>query len=201
MTKTNLPLLTYYDLPPLTEEEKKLLRQEWRTPDDFYSVIDGEFEFTVDVAADGYNSRCPIWIDKDDDALRENINWFGPWKGRVQAHSAFCNPGFADLLPWMKKAFAETQRFQDSVACVMGIPSVASDWWDFAQAYAHEIRCLSPRVQYVSPDPRISQSTNARDCVMVVFRKVPQGAEWPGAKIWTWDWKETAKCLATDPAT
>lgn len=36
--------------------------------------------------------------------------------------------------------------------------------------------------------PGIKPSSNARDCMLIVFRKTPVG--WPGAHIWNWNWKE-----------
>lgn len=156
------------------------LRQEWRTPDDFFCVLNNEFGFELDAAATRENAKCPHFLSPDTDALAE------AWLDRFT--SVFCNPGFSNLMPWIEKAHIESARASCGVVVVVALCSPSTRWWACAEEWATEIRLLRPRVQF-EPPPGIKPSSNARENVAVVFRKKPACS--PRARIWTWDWPGT----------
>jgi site-specific DNA-methyltransferase (adenine-specific) len=167
----------------MTEYEKTQLRQEWRTPDDFYDVVDAEFRFDIDVAASPENAMCFEHISKVKNAF--SMSWFP-----VGRRSAWCNPGFRCMHQWCMRAYEETRR-PGVTACVLGPLSNAA-WMQFCCRYASEIRDLAnPRIQFLPPIGLDADGENNRqDCVLVVFRKTP--LNWPGAYRWTWDWHACA---------
>lgn len=172
--------------PVLDRAAERALRQEWRTPQDFWKVLNEEFAFDVDVAADRENALCNVFITAKQDALG-----YGKWFGYVEIariSSAYCNPGFGNIDAWVRKAYSEVQR-ESGPSCTAVVLACASHakWFDFSVRHAHEIRLLTPRVQF-TPPPGIKASSNARDSVLMVFRRTP--ANWPGAHIWLWNWKE-----------
>jgi phage N-6-adenine-methyltransferase len=92
---------------------EKELRQEWRTPQDFFDMLDQEVGgFDIDVAADASNTKCWLYLDKDeDDALSMMSGWFTvkPKNGDfVHPMKAWCNPPYDNPSPWITKAFVET---------------------------------------------------------------------------------------------
>lgn len=161
-------------------------RQEWRTPKDFWGVIDREFEFQLDAAASKENALCEMFLTKRVDALTSK--WTGDWWSVYDEPltRVYCNPGFSNLRPWMTKAYREAKRVPNALIAVMGLVSTSTKWWSFAETYAAEIRLLSPRVQF-NPAPGVAKSSNARENCLVIFRRQP--VEAPKARIWTWRWK------------
>jgi phage N-6-adenine-methyltransferase len=157
----------------------KKQRQCWRTPDDFFSIVDAEFQFDIDVAADKDNAKCSDWIDDYIDAMK--ANWFSS-----SNRSAWCNPGFSRMEPWIDRAINQALGERSVVACVLGLVSPSTAWWAKAADRATEIRLLSPRMQF-DPPPGVKRSSNARENALFVFRWKPAGA--PQANIWTWRWK------------
>jgi len=154
-------------------------RQEWRTPKDFWDVLNREFEFQLDAAASEENALCGIYFTEEDNAL--HCKWTGDWIYRV-----YCNPGFSSLFSWMDKGWTEAQTSPGAVVAVVGLVSPSTKWWTFAENGASEIRLLSPRVQF-DPAPGVEKSSNARENCLVIFRRGPLYP--PKARIWTWKWK------------
>lgn len=160
------------------------LRQEWRTPPELFMALDAEFHFDIDVAASRHNALCERFLDAECDGLK--ARWFDPAYG---IRSAFCNPGFADGEAWIHRAHSETKDAPGSCAVVIGLASVASDWFAYAAQHATEIRLLTPRVQFLSPNPNIiKQTSNPRESAAFIFRN--NGERIVGAAISLWRWKK-----------
>lgn len=51
----------------------------WETPQDFFDMLDAEFGFTLDAAADAQNHKCPCYYTREQDGLKQ------PWPGRCGA--------------------------------------------------------------------------------------------------------------------
>jgi len=169
-------------LPELSQEEEAGLRQEWRSPTNFWGAINNEFNFDIDVAASKENALCEFHIDAQEDALNPDTAWLDPSDGLLRA---YCNPGFGNMLPWVLRAPQEAARDSSAIVCVLGLCAPSTKWWQAAVASASEIRLLSPRVHFQVPDPRIPHSSNARDCAVFVFRGNGVVKE---AHITTWQW-------------
>lgn len=169
-------------LESLTQNKEIALRQEWKTPLNFWKVINKEFDFDIDVTVNEENTLCSKFINWEKDSLSESICWVV----NNGAASAYCNPGFGNMLPWILKASTESKRNKHATVCVLGLCAPSTSWWQAVVDRASEIRLLAPRVQFQSPDLRIPQSSNARECALFVFT----GVDCIGpAKITTWRWK------------
>lgn len=70
------------------------MNDSWRTPKDFFATLDAHHRFTLDVAADLFNSMCRNHCC---DGLAE------PWEG----HTVWCNPPYSNIAPWVEKAIRE----------------------------------------------------------------------------------------------
>lgn len=156
-------------------------RSKWATPPDFFSVVDAEFHFKMDVAASVENTKCPRFITEEQNAIsmRDKIPWI-----TEDCKSAYCNPPFSNLMPWIWRAEYEAAKFPDAVVGFLA-PSSHAQWMQQAEKSACEIRLLYPRVNFISPSKTIKTSCNDRDTVFIVFKRKTKRA----AHIFFWNWK------------
>ena len=66
-------------------------RNDWRTPPELFRLLDMEFRFTLDAAADDENHLCEQYLTEAEDALSAD----------VADHVVWCNPPYGDLAPWV----------------------------------------------------------------------------------------------------
>ena len=172
-------------MPLLAQEAEVALRQEWRTQPEFWDVLNEEFEFDIDVAASKANALKSRYFTEKQNSLIECAHWID--SDEPSCLRAYCNPGFGDLDPWMKKAALEAAKSPSAIVCVLGLCAPSSAWWWDALHEASEVRLLAPRVQFEPPDPRIPRSSNARDNALFIFRgsKILNGQ----ARVVTWRWR------------
>lgn len=87
------------------EQNLKIIREDnvhfssktdqWATPWDFFSKLDGEFGFTLDVCAESHNAKCKRFITPEADGLQVG------WDNEV----VWCNPPYGrEIGKWVKKA-------------------------------------------------------------------------------------------------
>ncbi len=178
-----------FDLDPasLDKEAKKkhskMVRQEWGTPLELFAALDAEFAFDVDVCARESSRKCNVWFGHRSpygiDGLKAEWTDYGK--------SFFCNPGFSNPLPWVVRMHEMVKRHPSNCGVVLGIPSIASQWYRFAFANGSECRGLSPRPQYVAPKG-VASSDNNRDGIAFVFRGMRCGeihtSVWEYLDVW-----------------
>ena len=163
------------------------MRQCWSTPGDLFTVLDDEFHFTLDCAANSHNSQCRKYIGEKADALSDGQAW-----ASVNHISLFLNPGFNNPMPWVQKMNAEVERTPGSVGVVIGIAACSTKWWAFCNEHASEIGLLGgKRPQYVPP-PGIKKTSNPKDGAVIIFR---HGSRRNGghAKHSTWNWSNAER--------
>lgn len=70
-------------------------KDDWRTPQDFFEVLDKEFHFTVDLCADDFNHKCDKYYTKENDGMKADLT----------NEVVFCNPpyGRKETEKWVKK--------------------------------------------------------------------------------------------------
>ena len=74
---------------------------EWETPRDFFSTLDREFHFTLDVASSDKNALCENHFTKEQDGLKQS------WK---TSGTVWCNPPYGrGIDKWMRKAYEESR--------------------------------------------------------------------------------------------
>jgi phage N-6-adenine-methyltransferase len=158
-------------------------RQEWQTPDPLYNLLDGEFGFHVDVAADTFNSKAEFHLCEERDALR--VPWF-----RIEEEfwghmaTAFCNPPYKNPLQWIERAHDQT-RLPGTTAVLLLNHDPSTKWYARAIETASEIRILTKkRVQFLAPDG-IKASSNSKPQCVIVFRRKLDSAP---CHVWHWDW-------------
>jgi len=116
-------------------------KQDWITPNNIYFLLDQEFKFDIDLAADENNSKCGVFFDEKKDAMSQSwagIGWLNPPYGNYGKHS---------LQKWVKKSYDESRRLDCVV--VMLIPSrTNTKWWHNYAMESSEIRFLNKRLSF-----------------------------------------------------
>lgn len=159
-------------------------RQEWSTPDDFFGVVDAEFDFQLDVAATTKNAKCIAHITPETDALNANISWTMTGRDRL-----WLNPGFNKPAPWFEKAYHASQKRTTMVVVVLGLISPSTGWWRDWAMKASEIRLVGGRrIQFV-PAGDVKLSSNPRENALYIFRHNPYNMP-PVIRWWDWTKKE-----------
>ena len=152
------------------------------TPDDLFSLLDREFKFHLDAAADETNAKCKNWYGEQANALHHP--WILEPNSVSWSLSIFCNPPWSDPAPWLEKAYSEAQKSANAVVVV-----ILHQTWSAGVApwllKATEIRQLIGRPQFVTPG--VANSSNPRDCQIIIFRrKLHDGPP----VVWFWDWRK-----------
>jgi len=152
-------------------------KQDYCTPDDFFDAVVDRFGRPVwDLAASTENARATGFYSIEQNALR--LEWHDLPKGWL-----WCNPPFADIAPWVEKAFAESVL---GAKTLMLVPAgVGTNWfreWVFEKAW---VLFLSPRLTFKGcHDPY------PKDLMLLAF-----DSAWKIGPIhcWRWDKKFTAR--------
>lgn len=131
------------------------VRLDWATPQSFFDLVDDEFGFTLDSAAEPHNAKCEDFYDEFRDGLSQ------PWPGVV-----WCNPPYGRAIgKWVEKGYREAQN---GSTVVMLIPARTDTtyWHDYVMKAA-EIRLLRGRLVFGSGDARANAPFPS---ALIVFR-------------------------------
>jgi phage N-6-adenine-methyltransferase len=127
---------------------------EWATPRNLFDRLNQEFQFTLDPCATNENHKCDRWFTREEDGLLED------WAGRV-----FMNPPYGrEIGFWVKKAYQETQRDAELVACLLPARTDTAWWHDYCMK--GEIRFLRGRLKFGD-----SKNSAPFPSAIVIFRK------------------------------
>ncbi len=129
----------------------KSTKQDWVTPDEFFSPLQKEFSFTLDVAASINNSKCKRFFTKKDDGLSKD------WKG-----TCWMNPPYNNKKGWIIKAYNESKKGA-TVVCLVPARTNTNWWHDFCMK--GEIRFIRGRVKFVGAKHGLPQPL-----ALVIFR-------------------------------
>lgn len=135
---------------------------EWATPQTFFDQLDAEFGFTLDVAAQSWNAKCPRYFTEEQDGLAQ------VWDG-----VCWCNPPYGKVIAaWMAKA---AQSAQEGATVVCLVPArTDTKWW---QRY-----CVPPvEVRFVAGRLTFGGATNPAPFpnAVVIFRPLTFEKEFP----------------------
>jgi phage N-6-adenine-methyltransferase len=142
---------------------------EWSTPQDFYELLDREFNFTLDPCASNSNRKCEEYFTKDFDGLKQN------WSGSV-----FVNPPYSDIKEWVKKAYDESKKDYCERVVLLIPARTDTKYWHLYIREAYEIRFLKGRLKF-------GDSTNSAPfpSAVIVFDKKGSYID-PTVKFWDW---------------
>lgn len=134
------------------------IRNLWRTPDFAFVPLNNEFRFAIDVAANAENTKVAgSFITEEENALVVN------WAERIPAGkqlTAWCNPPYDDIQPWLDKAHFEAAAHGVTTVCFVPLTPDAG-WWPTNASEIRQItgvrrkgneRNISGRVKFVRAD-------------------------------------------------
>jgi phage N-6-adenine-methyltransferase len=128
----------------------------YSTPWTLFRLLDAEFHFAIDAAADVRNHKCAKYWTVSHNALLQ------AWRGVV-----FCNPPYSDIAAWVKKM----RESADAGAVVVGVlPARTSEPWFRDYCQDCEIRILEGRIMFNgAPGKAVYHATFAT--MICIFRK------------------------------
>lgn len=108
------------------------------TPRDWWEMLDAEFGFTLDAAADHEHFMCTPYYTEEEDALKQ------PWEGIV-----WCTAPWHDdrLEPWLVKAIEESEKHNSTVVVLAPVQVYRSWWYELAMK-AKEIRFIDGCLEF-----------------------------------------------------
>ena len=150
-------------------------RDTWETPAALFDLLNAEFRFTLDAAADESNRKCERWLEgpHQDEAF--------PWCGcglcaDWMEHTVWLNPPYGKgIEEWIWKCKNASERGAVVVALLPA--NTDTQWFHRLWFTTGELRFLTGRVQFVG-----TTSSNPGGSVVAVFRP-------GGPRVALWDWK------------
>ena len=148
-------------------------RQDYSTPPEFLQALKNRLGipyFECDLAASIGNSVAPLMYTEEDNSLDPANSWkFGSgW--------SFCNPPYADIRPWVRKAFEESRK---GAHVVMLVPaSVGSNWWSNWVHRGAMVWFLNGRLTFVGETAPYPKDT----AVLLYAPHILEG----GYTVWNW---------------
>lgn len=140
------------------------------TPTEFMNILTSRLgidKFGIDLAASADNTVADDYYTEENDSLVQ------PWTDYAWA---YCNPPYADIEPWVRKAWTESHK---GANIAMLLPaSVGSNWWRTYVDKKAYVLLLNGRLTFkghTSPYPK--------DLVVLLYNSF--GAS--GYEVWKWN--------------
>lgn len=154
----------------------------WATPHALYEVLNHEFLFTLDAAADESNTKCHKWLGPGSSIGEDALT--ASWDSAV----VWCNPPYSggNLTLFVKRAWEQVQEHHNTVVMLLPAYTDPKYWWDYVVPFADEVRFLKGRLQFL--ENGVKKQSARFPSAVVVFRWRP-GVQQKTAHCWWWDWK------------
>lgn len=161
-------------------------RDEWRTNKQFYSLLNKEFNFDIDIAANKHNAKCKTFYSKEHSALEPGIDWFKYSKTK----SLFLNPPFSLFDQFLSECNHQIKRVNEGrIVVIIRADSFETGWFrnncvnPLDGKLKHEIRIYYPRIPYCKPNGQLAKNIGFPSGI-VIFRPIRRtGIYWV-------NWKE-----------
>ncbi|HAT3774760.1 TPA: phage N-6-adenine-methyltransferase [Citrobacter freundii] len=143
-------------------------RDLWRTPPALFAALDAEFCFQLDAAAAPHNALCRKFITAEQNTLET------PWTDYLNIPSyVWLNPPYSDIMPFVKKAAAESSN---QIGTVMLVPSDTSvGWFREAIETASEVRFITAgRLAFINPVTGKPVSGNNKGSMLIIWHPYPR---------------------------
>jgi phage N-6-adenine-methyltransferase len=128
-------------------------KQTYETPKELYQPLADEFQFTLDVAADRFNTKCFDFFDESLDGLKQ------PWHG-----VCWCNPPYREQSKWVKKAWMEAKLGRATTVLLVPARTNTGWWHDY---------CMKGEVRFIRGRPRFAGCIHGlpQPLALIIFRK------------------------------
>lgn len=145
--------------------------QSWATPqwlvDECALRFAGAAGFDLDVAADRENAKAPMYYTEADDGLR--LDWMPCSDG---SGKVWCNPPYADIEPWVRKAHAEVEAGNCRLVVMLLPARCDREWWVFCERNAWHMETIRGRVRF-EPPPGVVVARSLARLVYQLARLAP----------------------------
>jgi len=112
---------------------------EWDTPQEFFDRLDKHFNFTLDPATNGFNSKCPKYYTEEEDGLKQS------WAGET----VFMNPPYGrDIKKWVEKAKTEAKQENTTVVALIPARTDTQYWHEHIFHEAKQIIFVKGRLKF-----------------------------------------------------
>lgn len=163
-------------MPRMPIQKPGKSKQDYQTPSDFLTATRHYLaipDFSIDLAADDTNHVTEVYYTPAENAL------IGEWADWCRDTWAWLNPPFADIAPWVEKAYQESRK---GGKIAMLLPAgVGANWW---KSWVHEkapVLFLNGRLQFVG-----TTEVYPKDCALVLYQPTPVVSVRPHYDIWRW---------------
>ena len=113
---------------------------DWGTPQKFYDLLHGEFNFELDPCArDETIAKCDLFITPELDGLK--FSW--------EKKTAFVNFPYSNAKEWALKCVVEAGH--GSTVVVLCAARTDTAWWQALARRAAEVRFIKGRLSFVGP--------------------------------------------------
>lgn len=133
---------------------------EWETPNTFFDILNTEFEFDIDAAANQYNTKCKFYFD---DALNLPVAWNNTGVVYNEKHPnkkhIFLNPPYSLVELFLKQAYEESKQGA-IIVCLIPTRSDTGYWHKYCME-AYEIRFVKGRLKFTNRTKRADEITSA----------------------------------------
>jgi len=137
-------------------------RDDWGTPQWLFDLLDAEFHFRTDLAANEHNAKCKFYRGPlYSDALEYQ------WHALPQP--CFLNPPYTNIGQWARMA-SYAARHGATIVMLAPATRTGRAWFhDCVLGWASEIRYIRGRIQFVPP-PGIVPSSPSFDSMVIIYR-------------------------------
>lgn len=154
----------------MPRQKPRRSKQDYQTPANFLAAVKdrlGIAAFDIDLAATAENTAAVRFYSKAENSLIQ------PWK--VGAGWNWLNEPFANIKPWVEKAWQEAQL---GAQTAMLVPAgVGSNWWKhFVHKKAH-VLLLNGRITFVG-----ETQGYPKDCCLLLYGPNVK----PAYTVWSW---------------
>lgn len=125
------------------------------TPRDWWEMLDREFNFTLDAAADDEHHMTEKYFTPEDNGLKQ------VWRGVV-----WCSPPWSQIDVWLDHAQIES-RMRSSTVVVLAPVRPTHKWWFEAIRTAHEIRFIDGCLEYI---PFVGTGFQVESHCLIIFK-------------------------------
>ncbi|WP_342665254.1 phage N-6-adenine-methyltransferase [Trabulsiella guamensis] len=143
-------------------------RDLWRTPPALFVSLDAEFCFQLDAAAAPHNALCRKLITAEQNTLET------PWADYLSIPGyVWLNPPYSDIMPFVKKATAESAN---QIGTVMLVPADTSvGWFKEAIQTASEVRFITAgRLAFINPVTGKPVRGNNKGSMLIIWHPYPR---------------------------
>ena len=156
-------------------------RDSWATPAYIFDPLDHEFSFNIDVCASRDNAKVDTWINEEQDALVSD--WTFAYRKSTglmdRSLTAFCNPPYSDVAPWVDKAIHEARVNNVTTVILTNYILDCAYYRDHLHHIA-EIRLALNRIQF-EPPPDVLSSSNSKPQMLTII--TPNSAKAHGTPL------------------